>query len=469
MRRIPVLPRSTAPLSTSPLRRSALMLTALVTTVLTVPAVPVSASPPEIQQVEEVADAQQPAAAPSAAVQQPTAIQRPTAAPARIAHTVTLDHYSFLVDGKRTYLSSGEFHSYRLPSPDLWLDIFQKMKAAGFNSVSLYFDWGYHSSAPGKFDFTGVRDADKLLTMAEQAGLYVIARPAPYMNAEVDGGGLPTWLSTKNVKNLSNEAEFLRYADEWLTRIDAIIARHQLTNGSGSVIAYQVENEYYKNTANARAYMQHLRDKAEADGITVPLTGNNNGTYNPGTGELEVDGPDSYPQGFDCSNPTRWNGVPDISYDHPADKPLYRGRGECAEHPARQCHTFRWTVTVPADVDPVPASISTTVAGTQNGKPVQYTDERIIGVLPEPPPAGADAVPDLPFLSASNGWGPVERDTNNGEQAAGDGTRITIAGAAFSKGLGTNAPSEVQVYVGRGCSRSSRRSASMTRPEVRGP
>lgn len=248
---------------------------------------------------------------------------RPPAASATQAHTVSLDGYSFLVDGKRTYLWSGEFHYFRLPSPDLWRDIFQKMKAAGFNSTSLYFDWGYHSPKPGVYDFSGVRDVDKLLDMAQEAGLYVIARPAPYINAEVDSGGLPGWLTTKAENNRSDDPRFLKYADEWLTRIDRIIARHQLTNGTGSVIAYQVENEYYNGSAAGHSYMKHLEDKARADGISVPLTGNNNGTFNSGTGALDVDGPDSYPQGFDCSNPTKWNGVPDISYDHPAGKPLY--------------------------------------------------------------------------------------------------------------------------------------------------
>ncbi|WP_073498487.1 beta-galactosidase [Actinacidiphila paucisporea] len=247
----------------------------------------------------------------------------PAATTASKPRTVTFDGYSFLVDGKRTYLWSGEFHYFRLPSPDLWLDIFQKMKAAGFNATSLYFDWDYHSPAPGVYDFTGVRDVDKLLDMAEQAGLYVIARPAPYINAEVDSGGLPGWLTTKEEKNRTDDPQFLKYADEWLTQIDRIIARHQVTNGTGSVIAYQVENEYYNGSADARAYMKHLEDKATADGITVPLTGNNNGTFNAGDGALDVDGPDSYPQGFNCSNPTKWNGVPDLSYDHPAGKPLY--------------------------------------------------------------------------------------------------------------------------------------------------
>src|SRR4051812_13802023 len=243
------------------------------------------------------------------------------AAPA--AHTVTYDGYSFLVDGRRTYLWSGEFHYFRLPSPDLWRDIFQKMKAAGFNATSLYFDWDYHSPAPGKYDFTGVRNVDKLLDLAQEAGLYVIARPAPYINAEVDSGGLPGWLTTKDEQNRSADPKFLKYADEWLTHIDRILARHQLTNRTGSVIAYQVENEYYNGSAAGREYMQHLEDKARADGITVPLTGNNNGTFNSGVGALDVDGPDAYPQGFNCSDPSKWNGVPDLSYDHPAGKPLY--------------------------------------------------------------------------------------------------------------------------------------------------
>src|SRR4051794_12770767 len=245
--------------------------------------------------------------------------QRASAAP----HTVTYDGYSFIVDGQRTYLWSGEFHQFRLPSPDLWRDIFQKMKAAGFNATSLYFDWGYHSPAPGVYDFSGVRDLDKELDMAQEAGLYVIARPGPYINAEVDGGGFPGWLSTTAGNTRTGDPEYLKWSDEWQTQVDRVIARHQLTDGGGSVIAYQVENEYYHGDTAGRAYMKHIEDKARADGIAVPLTGNNNGTFNSGNGALDVDGPDAYPQGFNCSNPTNWSGVPDISYDHPAGKPLY--------------------------------------------------------------------------------------------------------------------------------------------------
>ncbi|MER6394804.1 beta-galactosidase [Kitasatospora sp. NPDC001603] len=249
----------------------------------------------------------------------PAPVGTPTA---RAPHSVTYDGYSFLIDGRRTYLWSGEFHSYRLPSPDLWLDVLQKMRAAGFNAVSLYFDWGYHSPAPGVYDFTGIRDIDRLLSMADSLGLYVIARPGPYINAEVDGGGFPGWLSTKPGDNRRDEPRYLAYSDEWQRRIDRIIARHQFTNGTGSVIQYQVENEYFDNGPDGRAYMKHLEDRAKADGITVPLVGNNNGAFQTGHAALDVDSPDSYPQGFDCSHPATWRGVPDISRGRLPDKPL---------------------------------------------------------------------------------------------------------------------------------------------------
>ena len=69
------------------------------------------------------------------------------------------------------------------------------MKAAGYNAVCMYFNWSYHSPAPGVYDFTGVRDMDLVLRMAADTGLYVLARPGPYINGEVNAGGFPGWLT----------------------------------------------------------------------------------------------------------------------------------------------------------------------------------------------------------------------------------------------------------------------------------
>jgi hypothetical protein len=51
---------------------------------------------------------------------------------------------------------------------------------------------------------------------------------------------------------------------------------------------------------------------------------------------------------------------------------------------------------------------------------------------------------DLSWSSASNGWGPVERDISNGESSAGDGRALTLSGVTYAKGLGVHAPSTVR-------------------------
>jgi hypothetical protein len=112
----------------------------------------------------------------------------------------------------------------------------------------------------------------------------------------------------------------------------------------------------------------------------------------------------------------------------------------------------QWPVQAPATLAPA-SPLTATVHYAQRGHGGTATDERIVGAIPPPPPAGTDAVSDLPFLSATNGWGPVERDMSNGEQAAGDGKPITIAGVRYAKGLGTNSISEVQVYLAGTCTR----------------
>jgi alpha-galactosidase len=57
------------------------------------------------------------------------------------------------------------------------------------------------------------------------------------------------------------------------------------------------------------------------------------------------------------------------------------------------------------------------------------------------------------WLSTSNGWGPVERNQSNGEEASGDGRPITLKGTVYPTGVGTHAGSSVVYYLGGTCSR----------------
>ncbi|KAI8914847.1 beta galactosidase [Powellomyces hirtus] len=250
------------------------------------------------------------------------------AAPGR----VTFDKYSLKIDGKRISLYSGEVHPWRLPSSDLWRDVLQKMKAAGFNGVQIYIHWGYHSIKPGEYDFTGVRDMDKFFTIAKEVGIYVIARAGPYINAETTGGGLPGWLGHRiSTPGRSDGTDYAKYWMEWFSAVDPIIAKHQIHRG-GSVILVQIENEYSGPVTNATtAHMVALKAKVRADGITVPTTHNdwfkaasiaafhvphmwNLGVWADGPGAVDIYAWDGYPNGFDCSNPEKWSNSQPDSY-----------------------------------------------------------------------------------------------------------------------------------------------------------
>ncbi|MFF3816597.1 NPCBM/NEW2 domain-containing protein [Streptomyces bluensis] len=87
---------------------------------------------------------------------------------------------------------------------------------------------------------------------------------------------------------------------------------------------------------------------------------------------------------------------------------------------------------------------STTGARAENVVPLRFS------VVVAPPP-GTSYLSDLPWLSTTNGWGPVERDTSNGESAAGDGNPLTVGGTVYAKGLGVHAPSAVEYYTGSAC------------------
>ncbi|MFF0789198.1 NPCBM/NEW2 domain-containing protein [Streptomyces spiralis] len=112
-----------------------------------------------------------------------------------------------------------------------------------------------------------------------------------------------------------------------------------------------------------------------------------------------------------------------------------------------------WTVTAPPGTPT--GSYDLTLKATHRSP----TGERVDSTLPlsasvvVAPPAGTSYLSDLPWLSATNGYGPVERDTSNGESAAGDGHPITIGGVVYAKGLGVHAQSDVEYYTGGACTK----------------
>ncbi|MFI6094720.1 glycoside hydrolase family 97 catalytic domain-containing protein [Lentzea sp. NPDC051213] len=111
--------------------------------------------------------------------------------------------------------------------------------------------------------------------------------------------------------------------------------------------------------------------------------------------------------------------------------------------------TGRWQVRVsstsPAGVVDVP------VFAEFRAHQVVHVERAVQAFVPPPVPTGTPFASDLPFISETNGWGPIERDRANGETSSGDGAPLRIGGVAYAKGIGTHAPSEVTIYLGRNC------------------
>ncbi|MBQ7126162.1 beta-galactosidase [bacterium] len=185
---------------------------------------------------------------------------------------VLYDKYSLLINGKRVIIKSGAFHYFRTPGVEMAKDRFLKMKAGGYNTVDIYFNWNYHSLKPGEYDFTGIKDVRKILKAAQDAELYIIARPGPFINAEVNAGGLPFWLLKMDDVVPRNRIgteyhyseKYMEYIAEWYDQIIPII------NEFDNVILFQIENEYATDTME-EDYMRKLYRMARERGIKCPI------------------------------------------------------------------------------------------------------------------------------------------------------------------------------------------------------
>ena len=78
------------------------------------------------------------------------------------------------------------------------------------------------------------------------------------------------------------------------------------------------------------------------------------------------------------------------------------------------------------------------VTGDSDSATIKQNDNSLLPVSPE-----TTYLSDLAWVSATNGWGPAEKDKSNGDSGAGDGGIITLNGSTYLKGLGTHAFSNI--------------------------
>lgn len=182
---------------------------------------------------------------------------------------VKIENGKFNIAGKDVQLICGEMHYPRIPH-EYWRDRLKRARAMGLNTVSAYVFWNFHERQPGEFDFSGQADIAEFVRTAQEEGLYVILRPGPYVCAEWDFGGYPSWLlKEKDMTYRSKDTLFLSYCKRYIQELGKQLAPLTINNG-GNIIMVQVENEYGSYAAD-KEYLTSIRDMIREAGFNVPL------------------------------------------------------------------------------------------------------------------------------------------------------------------------------------------------------
>ena len=188
--------------------------------------------------------------------------------------SISYNARSFLLSGKPKMIVSGEIDYARVPRP-LWHDRLVRIKRAGYNAVSFYVFWSAHEPIQGQFNFSNNLDIDAWLTEIQKVGLYAIVRAGPYVCGEWDFGGFPAWLvDVPGISLRNSNSVYLNCVHSYFDQLFPLLVKHQINRG-GSVIAIQLENEYYPGSYGSTGtpdavYKQDLIAKATALGMEVP-------------------------------------------------------------------------------------------------------------------------------------------------------------------------------------------------------
>lgn len=177
----------------------------------------------------------------------------------RNPRSIRLERRRLLVDGVPRILMAGEVHYFRLRRED-WADRLDKLVAAGCDAVASYMPWLVHETADGA-DLTGAsseyRDLIGFLELAAERDLLVIARPGPFVMAELKNEGLPFriyreqpdavplgWDGKRAESSTLDYLEpgYLAEAERWYAEIMPVLADRLVSKG-GPVAAVQLDNE----------------------------------------------------------------------------------------------------------------------------------------------------------------------------------------------------------------------------------
>jgi beta-galactosidase len=182
--------------------------------------------------------------------------------------SIKIENDTFLLNNQPFAFASGDLHYTRVPRA-YWRDRLVRMRALGLNTVQTYVVWAQHQPLQNNVSFEGQLDLAAFLKTAQSVGLLVLLRIGPYVDAEIDYGGLPAWLLTQtpSIQQIrSSDAQFVTCAEKWWGKLLPRIRPFLYTNG-GPVAMVQIENEFGAFSTGSpadKAYLAHLMSLAQS-------------------------------------------------------------------------------------------------------------------------------------------------------------------------------------------------------------
>jgi hypothetical protein len=181
---------------------------------------------------------------------------------------ITYDTKSFLFDGQRRLVLSGDVPYFRLPKAE-WKHVLAQAKQTGLNSISTYIPWNVHEPVEGQWCWSEEADLEGFLKLAKSMDLLVIAKPGPFIRTDWSFGGFPAWLHALGVRHLrTSDATYMAAVDKYLDKMLSVLARHQISKG-GNIFLVQIEDAF-DLVPQDPAYLRHLENKFKKK-LSVPV------------------------------------------------------------------------------------------------------------------------------------------------------------------------------------------------------
>ena len=210
---------------------------------------------------------------------------------------IQIQDKQILIDGEPRVVMAGEIHYFRV-ARDEWEQRILLLKVAGCNAVASYIPWLWHELPDGTIDVTGAtrpeRDIAAFIDLCAAHDLWFIARPGPFIMAELKNEGLPFRLYTEHPEIVPSGWDgkpapsrtvdylapaYLEECDRWFGAILPLIAERLQPRG-GNVIAVQLDNEIgmLAWVTNSPDLTDHLladfaewAQRSRAGAVTYPL------------------------------------------------------------------------------------------------------------------------------------------------------------------------------------------------------